>query len=224
MTEGVTAIESDPINAQRYIDRTEIPHVDPLFVAELQPYQLEGIGQLEARLASNNHAAFLSNKQGLGKTKQSLAVVLRAWAPNTTILISAPKSVCQEFKKEIVNFNMLKDVCEPGKVCFDWDESAYKSSQMNAQSLKCYAIILISHPQLKAICCRTIRTKLDYKLLSLGYTHKSSSLTKIIPLSSKAGACPIFDIDFSLAVVDDGHRQRAQYEAFRALRAVKRLM
>ena len=78
------------------------PRVPAGFLAELRPYQREGLNWM-ARLAHWGAGACLADDMGLGKTIQALALLLRR-AKDGPALVVAPTSVCANWVDEAARF------------------------------------------------------------------------------------------------------------------------
>lgn len=78
------------------------PRVPAGFLAELRPYQREGLGWM-ARLAHWGAGACLADDMGLGKTVQALALLVRR-AKEGPALVVAPTSVCSNWGDEAARF------------------------------------------------------------------------------------------------------------------------
>lgn len=96
----------DPHWAQRRQRMAEAeklkPRVPTGFLAELRPYQREGLNWM-SRLAHWGAGACLADDMGLGKTIQALALLLRR-AKEGPALVVAPTSVCSNWVDEAARF------------------------------------------------------------------------------------------------------------------------
>ncbi|MBW4607297.1 MAG: DEAD/DEAH box helicase [Hassallia sp. WJT32-NPBG1] len=105
------------------------PKLPSTFQASLRDYQMEGFSWL-ARLAHWGVGACLADQMGLGKTVQTLAVILRNAQSGPTLIV-APTSVCMNWVSEAQRFAPTLNIVQFGGSVREASPTASRQQLLN---------------------------------------------------------------------------------------------